>query len=313
MDNIRHSVVVVTYNQENFISETLDSILSQSVMPYELIVCDDCSTDGTMAVVKTYVDKYPEIVRCVRNEKNLGVFGNLNNSTKYVTGDFVNYVAGDDLLPAGILEAYSTFIKEQSLSCKDRFLIFTDSETLHKDGKITRFCNDVVLRRGIMDATVMCELQFWETGMSRGLFDCLPKYRTDIGYQADWLFHIERIAEIDKYYYLPVSGYVYRKDVGVTNASKLKILRQSRLEVINILRMSGIPLSERSQRFINLIGETIKHLDRPTIRSYFSMVKCRVKLGKTEKGNEFHHNWRIFIPRCLVNMLRRVCPKPKSV
>lgn len=44
---IKHSIVVLSYNQEKLLPKTLDSILNQSVMPYEIVICDDASTDNT--------------------------------------------------------------------------------------------------------------------------------------------------------------------------------------------------------------------------------------------------------------------------
>ena len=60
------SVVVCTYNQEDTIARTLDSILMQQChVPYEIIIGEDCSTDQTRSVCETYANKYPDLCQQV--------------------------------------------------------------------------------------------------------------------------------------------------------------------------------------------------------------------------------------------------------
>ena len=62
-DDIQVSVCVVTYNQENYIAECLESLVTQQTsFKFEIIVGEDCSTDTTRAIVQNYVEKYPEII-----------------------------------------------------------------------------------------------------------------------------------------------------------------------------------------------------------------------------------------------------------
>ena len=96
MEKIKHSVIVITYNQEHLLPTALDSLFRQSVLPYEVIIGDDCSTDGTWDVIQEYYKKYPNIVRPIRNQHNMGIFQNLNYLKKKPTGDVVSFLSGDD-------------------------------------------------------------------------------------------------------------------------------------------------------------------------------------------------------------------------
>ena len=74
MDNPLASIVVITYNQEKSLPVTLDSLLAQKTsFPFEIVVGDDCSKDGTRAVIADYAGRFPYKVRPVYNERNLGI------------------------------------------------------------------------------------------------------------------------------------------------------------------------------------------------------------------------------------------------
>ena len=64
----RHSVIIITYNQEHLIKRALDSVVCQKDYLYEIIISDDCSTDYTWKVVLEYQRKYPSLLKPYRNK-----------------------------------------------------------------------------------------------------------------------------------------------------------------------------------------------------------------------------------------------------
>lgn len=91
------SVIVCTYNEENVISRTLDSILAQQCSwPMEIIIGDDHSTDGTLAVCQQYADRYPEVIRIIAREKNVGLVDNYFDCLLHARGKYIADIAGDD-------------------------------------------------------------------------------------------------------------------------------------------------------------------------------------------------------------------------
>lgn len=91
------SIVVITYNQEKSLPVTLDSLLAQKTsFPFEIVVGDDCSKDGTRAVIADYAQRYPEIVRPIYNEHNLGILGNYASTLSQCRGKYRSACAGDD-------------------------------------------------------------------------------------------------------------------------------------------------------------------------------------------------------------------------
>ena len=91
------SVGIITYNQQDTIAQTLDSILCQKGdFELEVVIGEDCSTDNTWAICKEYVGRYPEQVVLLENTSNLGIMTNFARVMKACTGEYVGICAGDD-------------------------------------------------------------------------------------------------------------------------------------------------------------------------------------------------------------------------
>lgn len=95
-NHIMVTVVVCTYNQENWIRQTLDSILAQETeYPYEVIIGEDHGTDGTRAICQEYADRYENVMLLPETE-NLGVTANWIRCVQAGTGKYIMGCAGDD-------------------------------------------------------------------------------------------------------------------------------------------------------------------------------------------------------------------------
>lgn len=94
--NGKISILMGIYNCESTLPDAIESILAQTYENWELILCDDCSTDGTYAVAKAYADRFPEKILLLRNEKNSRLAFTLNHCLAHATGEFVARMDGDD-------------------------------------------------------------------------------------------------------------------------------------------------------------------------------------------------------------------------
>lgn len=101
------SVVVITYNQQETIRQTLDSILMQKGnFDLELVIGEDCSTDNTLSICKEYdtksdncqlnTDSRTIVVKLLSGPKNLGITANYFRTLQACTGEFIGDIAGDD-------------------------------------------------------------------------------------------------------------------------------------------------------------------------------------------------------------------------
>jgi len=97
------SVIMPVFNCETFLGEALESILRQSYSNFEVIVVDDCSTDGTRFILESYQEKDTRI-KVFRNRRNLGVGASLNRAISQASGTYLARADADDVMdPARIV------------------------------------------------------------------------------------------------------------------------------------------------------------------------------------------------------------------
>jgi glycosyltransferase involved in cell wall biosynthesis len=97
MDALKVSVMILTFNQEKFIAQALDSVLEQQVnFPYEIVVSDDASTDRTPGILADYQSRYPDKIRLLLKETNLGPYENFFQTFFACQGQYIAYLEGDD-------------------------------------------------------------------------------------------------------------------------------------------------------------------------------------------------------------------------
>lgn len=93
------SVHLITYNNEQHIEDTLQSILKQNVdFEYEIVVGDDCSTDDSLKIINQYSEKHPSLFNVKKNETQLGILKNFKTTLDRCKGAYVFDIAGDDML-----------------------------------------------------------------------------------------------------------------------------------------------------------------------------------------------------------------------
>jgi glycosyltransferase involved in cell wall biosynthesis len=91
------SVLVVTYNHARFVRQALDSAIAQRLpQPFEVLVSEDCSTDGTREIVQEYAKRHPHLVRLLLSERNLHSNEVVARGVRAARGRYVAVLDGDD-------------------------------------------------------------------------------------------------------------------------------------------------------------------------------------------------------------------------
>ena len=99
--NPKVSVVVPVYNREKELKYTIDSVIQQSYEDWELVIIDNCSTDDTVKIAKSYKDSR---IRVIVNDSNIGLYPNWNAGYKHIRGEFYKHLSSDNLISADFIE-----------------------------------------------------------------------------------------------------------------------------------------------------------------------------------------------------------------
>lgn len=94
-DSIKVSVIIAAYNVEKYIGECLDDIIGQTHQNFEIIICDDCSSDMTASIIKNYQKKDNRIIY-IKNQENLYAAQSRNNCFNIATGEYYMIQDADD-------------------------------------------------------------------------------------------------------------------------------------------------------------------------------------------------------------------------
>lgn len=137
MSKKKVSVVIATYNQERFLTHTLESVVNQKVeFDFEVLVGDDCSSDNTAAIVRKYAEQYPDIIVPFIREKNLGMAGNVMDLTLRAKGEYIAFIEGDDYwIDDEKLKKQVDFLDNHPdyIACFGKFIIVDENEVRHPE------------------------------------------------------------------------------------------------------------------------------------------------------------------------------------
>lgn len=110
------SIVMATYNGERYLKEQLDSILNQSVQNFELIICDDCSTDRTLDILNEYSERDKRI-SIFPNNINIGVKRNFERGISLSNCDLIAFSDQDDIWRHDHIELLMNTIGDKMMAC----------------------------------------------------------------------------------------------------------------------------------------------------------------------------------------------------
>lgn len=91
------TTLVITYNQENYIREALDSVINQEgYFNNHILISDDCSSDKTPEIIKEYIEKYPDLISDISPKEHLGFSKNYWHAISHLNTKYVAFLEGDD-------------------------------------------------------------------------------------------------------------------------------------------------------------------------------------------------------------------------
>ena len=124
---MRISVFITSYNQKHYLEEAIDSVLAQTLQPFEIVIVDDASTDGSQELIQDYARRYPDQIRPFCHAHNIGLPRNKNFALEQVRGELVTYLDGDDrFLPHKLERELALYEKQPPTTVIFSNFYFTD-------------------------------------------------------------------------------------------------------------------------------------------------------------------------------------------
>lgn len=140
------SVIMGIYNCAETLGEAIDCIINQTYRDWELIMCDDGSSDSTYQVAEEYKNKYPEKIKLIRNEKNMGLNFTLNHCLEYAEGEFIARMDGDDICSSVRFEKQIEFFeKHTDIAIVSSPMKLFDEDGIWGETKVTPYPQKEVL------------------------------------------------------------------------------------------------------------------------------------------------------------------------
>ena len=247
------SVCVVTYNHENYIRTCLESIIKQETdFEFEIIVGDDCSTDGTSLIIREFELQYPGRVKYLDHKKNIGASKNYITVHNEAIGEYIAHIDGDDYWATNKLNEQVKFM-ENSKEC---IAVYSNAIVVAKENKSIGIFNSSI--NHIFDTNYL---------ISRGNFLCHSTlmYRSAIkdkilnisGNFIDYQIHI-KLSENGFLGYINKNLTIYRSDssssIFIDNNNYIRKLYLNALLNINKTKVNS---SSLHAAFANFLAEAM--------------------------------------------------------
>jgi glycosyltransferase involved in cell wall biosynthesis len=249
------SVFMLVYNQEGFISQTLESILHQKTsFPFNIVIGEDCSTDNTRAIIEAYKKQYPDKIKVISSSQNVGLINNFIRTVNYCDGKYIAICDGDDFwTDEHKLQMQIDFLENHS----DYSIVFTRKQELMPDGSIvenkkvkptTTDFSDLINGNYIPSVTAVFRNKV------NGALAIKWLYKYPYG---DWPLYLYIASDGSKIKFINKVTAIWRKDIGVSTKvrSNLTVLIQ-----VNLNILKDIYKDKQFTQFKKIIKESIiKH------------------------------------------------------
>jgi glycosyltransferase involved in cell wall biosynthesis len=192
-------------------------VLEQTVLPDEILIGDDCSSDNTRSILVQYKKKHPDLIRLLFHEQNLGIAGNLNTCVREAKSSYIGFLAGDDWLIPNKNEVQFKEIKKYGdkygLYFSDFFLVYANTKKVRVYSNIRNEgdYSNLIYRR------LFSIRNFW---LKKELFLKIGGFEEELFIYEDWHFRL-KLSLVTKFKKIPgVFSVYYSHEKGIHNVSK---------------------------------------------------------------------------------------------
>lgn len=134
------SIICLCYNHEQFVVESLNSVLNQTYKNIELIIADDCSKDSSKKTIEDWLDNHPNVL-FIPNDTNLGNTKTFNKALQLAKGDYIIDLAADDvLIPDCVEKQINAFLNSEQ---KNLGIVYGNAELISENNTHIRYYYEV--------------------------------------------------------------------------------------------------------------------------------------------------------------------------
>ncbi len=275
------SVLIITYNQQDVIGRALDSVLNQREYGLkEIVICDDNSTDDNWSVISSYVDKYPELIKAYRNEKNLGIYGNCERLVSHRgDADLYYLLSGDDALCDGFFEQVQSFIQKKNIDVANKAVaLYFDWKVIRPKGSMMVVRNNKILKKvdpfRLRYRLLIYNRSSFITSKIIEKFKPVPKDK-GVNFAED-LFEFQTQLYAEESYYYPCVGSVYYSQIGVSTKMRTRKHIEEGLYKWNTF-LNLFDLNKKDVAYTMMKINLSQYALEPSLNGFFKVIFYAIK------------------------------------
>lgn len=230
----RITVIMGIFNCENTLPEALDSLYAQTYKAFNIILCDDGSTDNTYEIAKSHSEKFDNIL-LIKNEKNKGLSFSLNHCLKYANTEFIARMDGDDVsLPTRFEKEINFLDTHPEISIISTSIVYFDENGDYKYGKVIEYPQVKDFLKGSPFCHAPCMVR-------KKAYTAVSGYSDDIIRDQDYHLWFKMYSLGFRGYNLKEALYKMRDDRNATMRRKFKY-RVTEMHIrLKGFKMLGLP------------------------------------------------------------------------
>lgn len=212
MNQKKVSIIVTTFNSEEYVAQCLNSIIAQTHTNIEVIIVDDLSNDKTIQILETFDD---ERIKIIKNSTNVGVSKSRNIGIAKATGDYITQLDSDDFISKTKIEnELKTCLENKGAAFSEHFIVSRDSKVLRSAFKYHKLRNRLTWF-GVLYRTQA----FGRDWMIPKSISELVKYDESLSLYEDWDYKLRIIKHVDVHYTKSVGTYYRQTNNGLSSAT----------------------------------------------------------------------------------------------
>ncbi|MCF6132678.1 glycosyltransferase family 2 protein [Flavobacterium wongokense] len=285
MKEVKISACIITYNQQDYIKDCLEGAVSQILdYDYEIVIGDDCSTDNTFKICQEYADKYPDKIRLLPRDKNLGMAKNWSATIQECHGKYIAMCEGDDYwTDSGKLQKQLDFLE----SNPDYVLSFHKVSVLKTDGEFVEdFLTNVP--EGYEGIKTLAERGNYIHTPSVVFKNIIKEFPSEFEQSpiVDYFLYM-MLAEHGKINYNEDKMCVYRFGIGVYSGAQMlkKIQNNLRLFTMLVAVSKNDAIREIFQQRLNRSAYTLEKYLKGEKKIFFVTKNQWMRIAKGLKNN----------------------------